>query len=203
MWPCQKMVRQCRCGIIRWLIGGGLLPGRVDNCRLQREPSSTCRKRHECLLGQHMAGYKGSEPKTMAETGSKMDDLKDDNRPDPEGRPQNSSGSGKPAGRPLEAEQVAGLKAPRMARRRARVKVRDRPADRQPAEREMTFSLTSHTSQSSSACLGLSAVGHASQRRPLLVGRPFLSGMTLDRQKKKHRKRGPSRNGESRLSGTS
>ena len=128
-------------------------------------------------------GYKGPVPRTMAEAGSRMDDLKGGDKPDPEGQPQNSGSSGKPAGCPLEAEQAAGLKTSRMARRRAHVKVRDRHADRRPAEGEMTFSLTSHTSQSSSACLGLSAVGHASQRRPLLIGGRFLSGMALDRQK--------------------
>ena len=128
-------------------------------------------------------GYKGPVPRTMAGAGSRMGDPRGGNRPDPEGQPQNSSGNGKPAGRPLAAEQATGLKTLRMARRRARAKVRDRHAGRRPAEREMTFSLTSHTSQSSSACLGLSAVGHASQRRPLLIGGRFLSGMTLDRQK--------------------
>ncbi len=169
-WPCQKMVRQCGCGIIRWLIGGRLFPGRVDNCRLQRGSSPTCRKRHECLLDQRMAGYKGSEPKTMAEAGSKMDDLKGDNRPDPEGQTQNNGSSGKPASCSLAAEQVAGLKTLRMARRCTHVKVRDRPVDRQPAEREMTFSKPTRTPQPSSACRGLSAVGHANGGHCLLAG---------------------------------
>ncbi len=125
-------------------------------------------------------GYKGPVPRTMAGAGSRMGDPGSGSRPDPERRPQNNGSNGKPAGRPLEAEQAAGLKTPRMARRRAHIKVRDRHAGRRPAEREMTFS---HTSQSSSACRGLSAVGNASQRRPLLIGGRFLSGMTLDRQK--------------------
>ena len=169
-WPCQKTARQCGCGIIRWLTGGRLFPGRVDNCRRQRGSSPTCRKRHECLLDQHMAGYKGSEPKTMAEAGSKMDDLKGDNRPDPEGQTQNNGSSGKPASCSLAAEQAAGLKTLRMARRCTHVKVRDRHADRRPAEGEMMFSLTPHTSQSYSACRGLSAVGHANGGHCLLAG---------------------------------
>ena len=44
---------------------------------------------------------------------------------------------------------------------------------------------------------------HANQRRPLLVGGRFLSGMILNRHKKQHRKNDPSCNGGSRLSGTS
>ena len=128
-------------------------------------------------------GYKGPVPRTMAEAGSRMGDPRGGNKPEPEGRPQNSGSNGKLAGCPLEAEQATGLKTPRTARRRARVKARDRHAGRQPAEGEMTFSLTFRTSQPSSACRGLSAVGHASQRRPLLIGGRFLSGMTLDRQK--------------------
>ena len=89
---------------------------------------------------------------------------------DPEGQPQSNGSGGKPAGRSLEAEQAAGLKTLQMARRRARVKVRDRPADRQPAEREMTFSKPTRTPQPSSACHGLSAVGHANGGHCLLAG---------------------------------
>ena len=103
---------------------------------------------------------------------------------------------------PLAAEQAVGLKTPRMARRRAHVKVRDSHAGRWPAEREMTFYLAPHTSQSSSACRGLSAVGNASQRRPLFIGRRFLLGMILCRHKKQHHKNDPSCNDGSRLSET-
>ena len=127
-------------------------------------------------------GYKGPVPRTMAGAGSRMGDPRGGSRPDPEGQPQNNGSGGKPAGRPLEAEQAAGLKTLQMARRRARVKVRDRPADRQPAKREMTFlQANPHTT----TILGLPRSRRCwpCQRRPLLVGRLFLSGMTLDRQK--------------------
>ena len=115
-------------------------------------------------------GYKGPVPRTMAGAGSKTDDPRGGNRPDPERRPQNNGSNGKPAGRPLEAEQAACLKTLRMARRCTHVKVRDRHADRRPAEGEMMFSLTPHTSQSYSACRGLSAVGHANGGHCLLAG---------------------------------
>ena len=147
-------------------------------------------------------GYKGPVLRTMAGAGSRVGDPRGGSRPDPEGRPQNNGSNGKPAGRLLEAEQATGLKTSRMARRRARVKVRDRHAGSRPAEREMTFSLTPHTSQSSSACRGRSTVGHANQRQPLFIGRRFLLGMILHRHKKQHHKNDPSCNDGSRLSGT-